>query len=314
MRKFLLLTHFIIFFNQLDAITLVYNMRIRRTFAPANIVEKMNIKGPLWAASVVPIIQKQDNSIIDSVSNININQKRLSVGSLFNIRFIPSRSFWLEATTGIENERAKAKGIPTFSISRTGFDDVVVTGGFNKFLTKDTQGVLYGLVGSPTRRKVEPFENFGTLVGTRFFGVGVGSEISYSIINSLKKSLGIIFQNRFIHFFSRNFQPILPADARVQPGNVTDLLGAIQYRKRRTIIEAGYNPTFFTNQAIIFSTQTIKTPGFVRHNAYARINLVSKHILSLKKPFIFGAGFSIGRSKRFDAKIYSVWLNITSVF
>lgn len=176
------------------------------------------------------------------------------------------------------------------------------------------QVTVWGLAGFPTRRKVTTFEVQDTLVGTRFFSAGIGSEIAYNFINSLKRSLAIIFQNRLIHFFTRSWFPILPENAHIKPGNVWDLLLSMQYRERKNLFEVGYNPTFFTNQAIILERRQIDAKSFVRHSFYSTYSHLFRKLPLIKTPGIVGSGFSIGRAKRFNTKIFSWWAYISMAF
>ena len=295
-----------------DAITLVYNMKIRRVFAASALLRKE--KKSIWVATAVPIIYKRERHIVDEDLGINICEKIKSGGSLFNLRYVRSKTWWLEATTGIEKERVTSQSAQPFTASRTGLDDIVISGGHNMFFKENIQFVLYGIAGFPTRRNVTLQEAQNALVGTRFFSLGVGAELSYSFVNTLKKSFIVLFQSRFLHFFKRNWSPILPAGAKIQPGNVTDLLFTAQYRKRRNIFEAGYNPTFFTNQAVILKTVTIKGKNSVRNSIYANFAHICKNFPILTTPVIVGAGFSLGESERFDTKNRALWLNISTIF
>jgi len=179
-------------------------------------------------------------------------------------------------------------------------------------LSKDNgQIVAYGIAGFPTYRAVSAADQFDTPVGTRFFGLGGGGEISYSFIKQRAQALIGIIQTRFVHFFNRHWSPILPCDARIQPGNITDLVLLLQYRKKKNVFEVGYNPTFFTNQAVLLSTQTLKTDTFVRNSVYANYVHLFERLPLIGMPGGFGAGINLGRSDRFDTNIFACWLNMT---
>lgn len=299
--------------NFLDGITLVYNMRIRRAFGLSNIIEDGKDESHVLL-SVVPIVYTRDRHIVDDTLKLDICEKRISGGALLNARYIPSQKWWLEATTGIEKEHVKSEGTSCIRASRTGFDDIIISGGRNFFLTDNMQFVLYGIGGIPTKRSVGPDEAQDTLVGTRLFSVGLGAEISQAFINSLKRSLTGIFQVRFIHFFNRRWYPILPCDAKIQPGNVTDLLFTVQYRERKNVFEVGYNPTIFTNQAVLLKTGPIRSDTAVRQAVYGSYGRLFRQLPLTHHPGFLGAGISIARAKRFDTKIFTGWLNVSVLF
>ncbi|OQA36187.1 MAG: hypothetical protein BWY54_00191 [Candidatus Dependentiae bacterium ADurb.Bin331] len=298
---------------RVHAISLVYNLKIRRAFNyPISPLLKKDKKA-LWVASAVPIVYKRDRHIVDPAFGIDVVDKRLTSGSLFNVRYIPRPTWWAELSTGFEHEHAQVSGTSIIDASRTGFDDIVFSVGHNFFIKKNTQFVLYALGGVPSRLKVTPNEAQDTLVGTRFFSVGVGSEFSYSFINSLPQSLVVIFQNRFLHFFNRRW-PILPPGSSIQPGNVTDLLFAIDYRHKKNAFEIGYNPTIFSNQAVILPTQTIGTHAFVRQSGFASYSRLFEKLPLLHRPGLIGTGLLVSRAHHLDIKIVSIWVNFTTVF
>lgn len=296
----------------INAISLVYSLKIRRLFSLSAAVSKQD-KSKL-VASAVPIIYKRDSHIIDNCLGINIKEKRLIGGSIFNLRYVSKKLWWMEITSGIEKESLKSCGTVNFKTSKTGLDDIILSGGYNFIINDKTQFVLYGLSGFPVTRKITKLETYDALVGTRFFSLGAGAEFSYGIIDTLEKSLIAIAQCRFIHFFDRKWFPILPKDAKIQPGNVTDLLFTLQYRKRKNIFEVGYNPTFFTNEAVILKTQTIKGESFIRDSGYITYSRLFKKLPGLQLPGIIGFGLSVGNSQEFNTKIFASWLNLSVMF
>jgi hypothetical protein len=298
----------------LDSVTLVYNMRIRRLFA-LNLIESGEQK-MRWVASAVPVLYQRSRTIIDNRLGVDINllEKRVAGGSLFNIRGIPSKNWWFELTTGLIKEHGTSQGTINFSASKTGFDDFVFAAGYNMFFENQSQFVLYGIAGIPTTRTITPLEAQDAFIGTRFFSAGVGSEFSYSFIGTLEQTLAGIFQNRFLHFFSRPWSPILPEGSKIQPGNATDLLFAMRYRKKRNMIEAGYNPTFFTNQAIILPTQKIKSESFIRQSVYGSYTRLFKELPVFAHPGLLGIGFNRSWTERFATSIYTFWCYISILF
>lgn len=297
----------------LQAISLVYNLKIRRSFTTSAALGGENLK---WVATAVPIAYYRKRHIEDLPRGIDSHETRLTVGSLFNIRYHPTNHWWGEVTTGIENEFLKSEGTLDLKTSRFGLDDLVFSAGYNFFFPKGkAQFVPYMITGFPLNQKLTIQDAQDPLVGTRFYNFGVGSEISYSFIQSLPRSLSIFFQNRFIRFFRRSWEPILPVGAKIDPGNVIDILFAGRYRSFFNIFEVGYNPTFFTDQAIIVSAfEKIKAENFVRHGWYGTYSRGIKRMPLLAKPGLVGAGFSATISEGFKTLILSGWFNITLLF
>ncbi len=292
------------------AVTLVYNLKVRRIFNIPVVLERIKHRLPF---SVVPIYFTRTSNIIDERTNLDVCEKRRAGGMLLNQRFIPGKHWWFEMTTGIETDHGTFTGTKNFHAQRAGLDDIVFEMGYRHFIGKKGQAVLYGLAGFPTRRKITLCDQFGPLVGTRLYNLGFGFEGSYSFKDELRRSVALIGQGRFIHGFDRNWFPILPKGSKIQPGNVTDLLFTFQYREKRTIFETGYNPTFFTNQALIFPTQKIKVDSFVRHSFYASLQHVWLKGL-FGKSTIIGTGFNINKSKKFDTTSITAWVFGTLVF
>lgn len=298
-------------------ITLVYSMKIRRAFAQARQLLGKE-KRAIWALSALPIAYSRTRHFSQKAPHVNIREKRLVLGSIFNVRCIPSDASWFELTTAVENEQAKAKGVSNSPVlqpichSRTGLDDIVISGGYNLYPTEKVQLVFYAIAGFPTHTKISVKDSLGTFVGTRFFSVGAGSEFSYSFINSLTRSLVGIFQNRYIHYFSRSWSPVLPCCSTIQPGDLVDLLFAIKFREKREMFETGYNPTFFFNQSVKTPVAgKVRSEDFVRNGGYVTYAHLFDH---LKHPVILGAGFSFNKAKVLDSRIFSGWLNFTIIF
>lgn len=308
LKLFLLLLNW----QSVFATSLVYNMKIRRVFDVSGLLGKP-AKSRL-IATAVPIFYKRDREFIDLEREINFSEKRISVGSLFNLRAVsPKSAWWGEITAGVENERFSTQGTQNLSASRTGGDDIVLSGGHNWFPNKKTQVVLYAIGGFPTHFTVDPVDINDALVGTRFFSVGLGSELSYDFIASLRQSCVIIFQNRFLHFFDRSW-PFPVVGSKAQPGNVTDVLLSLQYRIKRTLIEGGYGGTFFTNQAAILPNQTINAPAYIRNSGYITFTHLIKQCPGLKMPLLIGAGFSGARANLFKTRTIAGWLTLTTMF
>jgi len=285
-------------------------MRVRRAFAaiPA-VTERMKNK-KLYTA--VPIFFARRSNLITR-DNLRVDEKRRAGGSLLNFRYILNKNWWSEITTGIETDHATFTGDDPFKASRTGFDDIVFAGGYCHFFDRRSQSVLYGIAGIPTRRKVTREDRYGPFVGSRFINVGCGAEFSHSFISELKHSFSAIVQTRFIHGLNRSWFPILPKNSEIQPGNFTDVLGVLQYRRKRTLIEAGYDATIFSHQAIVLPSRKIKTGTFVRHSGYiSAAHLWKKGLFC--KPFAVGAGINISDTNRFEVNTFTGWLFFTMIF
>lgn len=301
----------ILFYVDSHAVTLVYNLRVRRIFAIAPVLQRFTSR-KVW--SVVPIYFFRNSTIVPTlVEDITICEQRRVGGSLFNLRYIHSKHWWLEVTTGIETDHGDFTGDDIFRASRTGFDDIVLASGYRHFIGQRGQLVGYSLIGLPTRRTVTLEDRYGPFVGTRLYNIGIGLEGSYGFVSLLRRSLSFIVQGRFIHGFNRSWVPILPKNARIQPGNVSDLLYSVQYRNKRTIVETGYDLTIFSQQAIRFPTETISTPTFVRHGGYLTVShLIPKALL--KKPVLVGMGGNINHSNRFDTTSIAIWIFGSLIF
>lgn len=309
-KKWLLLT-IALYVPLTHTAPLVYNMRIRRAFhVPFELRKKS-----FTLLTALPLYFAHRSHIVTETPSVDVHEYRNIVGSLFNVRYLPSLNWWVELTTGLENDRSSFTGSDPFSASRTGFDDFLFTGGYRHFLGERTQLIFYGLAGLPAGRTVRKDDRYGPLVGSRFYGAGFGTEASYSFIQSKEQTLSGIIQQRFVHFFSRHWFPVLPACDVIVPGNFTDILVTLQYRKQVTAYEAGFNPTFFTNQAVITPIETVSTDNFIRYAGYINVlHLIRSTLMHHRKPIVIGGGLNVSGSKVFHAKAYSVWLGVTIVF
>lgn len=309
-RFFLIFILAVLFVQENYAVTLVYNLRVRRAFTVAASLERMKKR---WLITVVPIMFSRKSRSIDERTSLDVKEKRRAVGTLFNIRYVHSKHWWAEATMGIELDRGRYKGSDPFHHQKFGLDDMVFSGGYRHFFGDKWQLVGYSIIGIPVQRSVSLFDRRGPFLGTRVYNIGCGLEGSYSFINELKRSCAVIVQGRFIHGFNRSWFPILPQDAKIQPGNFSDILCTLNYRERRILIELGYDLTIFSNQAILLKTETIKTDMFLRHSGYATVSYAFLKGL-FGNPCLFGAGLNISRSKKFDARTLTAWLYGTVVF
>lgn len=291
-------------------VSLVYNLRVRRVFNVPRVIEQ---KKPRYLLQSVPIVFTRKSTVTSASTMLETFEKRRAGGSLFNFRFIPNRNWFAEATTGIEKDSGSFTGNDPFCAARTGFDDLVLAGGYRHFIGKKGQLVGYGLVGLPTRRKITADDRQGPLVGTRVYNIGVGAEGSYAFISELRRSFAAIMQVRFIHGFNREWEAISGPGSELQPGNSVDSLFTLQYRNRRTVYEAGYDLTTFFGQAIILPTEKRSADTLIRHSVYASMS----HIVfngPFDKPLVYGTGVSISRSKKLDVRTITAWVHAGIVF
>lgn len=297
----------------LQPTTLVYNLKIRRTFAGIGTLLKPD-KRPLWVVSWVPIGYHRTAHIVRPESATDLYTRRHGGGAIFNLRRIPSKYWWLELTTAVQKESITACGSSNFCASRGGFDDVVLAAGCNFYVGDKGQGTLYGLAGFPTTRTASPFDAQEALVGTRFYALGGGVEGSYSFINNPLKNLVTIVQVRAIHFFNREWETILGPGGRIKPGELIDLLLSVRYRYKVSMVETGYNATFFTNQAAVLPTRTIENKTTLRNGFFISAMHLLQHATFFDKPVALGGGFQYNRISQFNANSYLAWLNLTVIF
>lgn len=294
------------------ATSLVYSMRIRRAFS----VHRLNKQSAhsTTALSSLPIYSQRNRHIIDEERGFNFCENRKIAGDVINVRYNSHKNWWFELTTAFADEWFTSKGAPRNSASRFGLDDIVLSAGYNIYEGDNLQFTYYAIGGVPTSWRPSHDEQFDTLVGTKFFSLGAGSELSYSFYNDKNKSFIVLFQNRLIHYFTRSWQPILPAGGKIQPGNTIDLLFSLMYRFSMNLAEIGYNPTFFNNAAVITGEQKIDGAPFVRNAVYVRYTHLFRDFFGSHKPLFLGAGFSYSQSRKFDARIYSAWGVVGIVF
>lgn len=301
----------------MQATTLVYGMRIHRIFTQTAFLQQLNIdftKKVHWLASVVPIIQNRKRHLVDPRLRTDVYDKRLIGGAILNGRMVIGKKWWVELTTALLSESSKDRGTANFNASRTGLDDILVAVGHHWYPSDKSQWIVYAMGGFPSKWDVTLQEAYGTLVGTRFFSVGGGLEYSYTFLSTMEQSLIGIAQFRFIHFFNRHWNPILPCEAKIQPGDTTDFLAALRYRKEVNTYELGYNPTIFTNQAVLLPVGKESTGTWVSNGAYFNFARMCKNVKLWNKPTLLGGGFSASGSKQFESRTYAVWLSLNVVF
>lgn len=261
----------------------------------------------------MPVFYKRNAHLGNQRLATDLCDRRTVTGCLVNVRYVPSSSWWFETTTGLLKESMCTTGSSKIETSHTGLDDMLFSGGHTFFLDKERQLGMYGLVGLPTKSSVSRHESPGPLVGSRFYSVGGGLEISNSFRNNAYSDLICIAQLRVVHFFSRTWEPILPQGGKIQPGQTIDILLSLRYRQNRTLFEGGYNPTFFINQTLILPTEIVPTETIVRQGGYISFT----HLTEQKpfgKPLVLAAGFTGTYTQKLSARAYSMWFNITLIF
>lgn len=308
MKKYILIFLLCHIVSSVYGVTLVYNLKIRRIFSLPPLLERYKDK---LITSLAPIYYFRKRTVSNATIGLKDYERRNVGGLLLDMHYAPDKNWWFEGTTAVATDHAKYTGTDPFCASRTGFDDVVLSAGY-RYFWDCCQFVAYGLAGFPTRTKVSLDDRYGAFVGTRLFSVGVGGEASYGLLNSLKRSLDGIFQVRVIHGFNRSYTPVLPSNAALQPGNVTDLLFTLQYREKRTVFEAGYNPTFFTHGAIIAPTGNVKAGTIIRNGGYFSISHAFRGLFN--KFNVVGGGFNGNRTASEDGTTVSAYLFYSIVF
>lgn len=297
--------------SDLYSVSLVYILKVRRAFDAHLYIPEVEGCSPI-ELSALPIFYVRNKNGVDQGKDIE--EKVVLVGSLFNVRATTPNEWWAELTAGVENQSITSSGTDKFKIAETGIDDIIFSAGKNFSLGEKIQAVPYVIAGFPFQQSVTPLEAQTTLVGTRFYGLGAGGDFSYSFIKGQERALIGFLQVRLVHFFSRSWYPILPFDARAQPGNVTDLFLIVRYREKKHAIELGYNPTFFTNQATQLQEGTIKIANSTLNSLYAAYEQLFEKSFLLKAPGSWGIGFSVGTSRYLNTKFVLGWVDINLSF
>ncbi len=293
-----------------EPVSLVYNMKIRRALGASTAL--WSERNSILLLSVLPIVFTRRRHVERPELVTDVHTHEVSGGSIFNIRYLPNPKSWLEVTTGIEKQQITVQGTQQLNAARVGLDDIVLSAGYLYNPGQRLQGAGYFLAGFPTKRSISQNDAFDSLVGTRFFGLAVGGELSYGFVTSQEKSLVGICQARFLHFFEREWESLLGCGGVIKPGNATDILFSLQQRQGLSLWEIGYNPTFFTNQAVARQGESVETKVIVRNSVYCNIahvcNFGSQH------PFLIGTGGNVSYSKTFETRTVGWWLNCTVLF
>jgi hypothetical protein len=300
-------------FYTLGGTTLVYNIKLRRAVISGATIPHTIENKNIWILTSLPIVYIRDRDI--PTNNLLVHEHTQIGGAILNARCMTQSLWWAELTTGIEQQQdiITKKGIQQ-QLARTGLDDIVFTVGKNYNIGTHTQLAGYGLIGFPTKYNITASEVLDPLVGSRFYGMGFGAELSYSFIQSFKRAFVGFIQGRFIHFFNRPWCPILPPHAQIEPGNVTDLFLILRYRERLQIFEIGYNATWLSQQALFTPPIRTNTPTFLRNSLYLNYIYGIANLPGILCPGALGMGINIGRSDALNTRIAAWWCNFTIVF
>src|SRR5579872_7208017 len=87
--------------GNLEAVTLVYNLRVRRTFTAPAILKLLKNRVLLTG---LPIFFDRSSHIVNDLTKVDVYEKRRAGGSLFNVRYVPNKHWWLDVTTGLETD------------------------------------------------------------------------------------------------------------------------------------------------------------------------------------------------------------------
>lgn len=188
-----------------------------------------------------------------SGAGVDWKEKRLSAGFVETVRLAYDHS-WLELIAGFGKEKVQYNHEGTIGKqSRWGWDDFLIDVGHN-FIDESgkKQFLVHWLIGIPLINKVTLAEIEQPLVGTRTFGTGPVLELAYDFVRDKSEDLFVGLLVRFIHSFKRRYEPILPPDAFLIPGNFMNILALIHYRYYEHNLEAGYVYTTYNNMSYQF--------------------------------------------------------------
>lgn len=198
------------------------------------------------------------------------HEKRLSAALVQSLRLTHNHT-WIEfiAAFGRERVRFDQQGVRGTQ-SHFGLDDFLIDIGHNFLIDEKgkLQILVHWLTGIPLKWKVTLAEQNDPLVGTRTFATGPVIEWAYDFIRNTEYDVFVGFIGRFLHRFQRSYQPIIPANARFNPGNLIDLLTLIHYRHYGHNLETGYVATLFINQSYRFPDSIQRLPSGRFHSIY----------------------------------------------
>lgn len=189
-------------------------------------------------------------------------EKRLAAGVVTALRLVKDHT-WVEFITAFGKERVHLKqDSQIIKKSRSGADDFLIDFGHN-FLDKTgkKQLLLHWLIGIPLTKKISLSEINQPLWGTRTYATGPTIEFCYDFVRNEAHDIFIGLITRLLHFFGRHYEPILPANALLHPGNSLDILALFHYRYYGQNFECGYVYTHFNKASYQFIDHTQKLPS-----------------------------------------------------
>ena len=262
--------------------------------------------------SIIPEVTGITRHITDEPNLIDVQEESFLGGAIFDFKYVGVQPWWFGIRTALIQENSKVTGSNNFTLSRFGFDDIYIQGGYNFVLTDDWQLAMHGGVGLPTSLKPDENELFNTLGGSRLFSMGLGGELSYAVINKKDQVLSLNFHTRLLHFFTRSFTPILQCGEKLQPGNATDIFPSISYTHGDHYLEIDYDLIIFTNVAVL-SNPNRYLPVMYQHAPYIQyyytINWPRTHVTTT-----VGMGLQYSYARLFDRKQWQAWWLIGTKF
>jgi len=269
-------------FNEVTAVSLVYNFRISE--ATSNQIKYRGKKEPF---SLIGVVLSQWRQSRDK-------SKQYVLGALGTIDY-EYKSFYFSADFGGGHVKHKKDKV---CFSRTQSDDILFGIGYGRTLNDRTRISCSGLLGVPTHKDLV-FE--GIQMGTGHFALGLQGDTS--IVYSKNRKHSILGAARIVHFFPRqaglkvNIAPNLCNTQffDVKLGNLADLLVAFHSIFSFGSLEVGYNPSF------AFGTQTlVDMPGTDRDNLFIRSGIYGtyRYLFLINKKIM--TGLEVGLSYSFD--------------
>lgn len=177
---------------------------------------------------------------------------------------------WIELIAGFGKESVKYNHEGKVGKqSRFGGDDFLIDIGHNFIDASGKKQILvHWLTGIPLHRKVTLADVEQPLLGNRTMATGPVIEFAYDFMRTVKNDLFIGLINRFLHWFKRPYEPILPPGAFYKPGNSLDVFFLIHYRYYGHNFEVGYIPTFYFDSSYQFPNQSEQLPSQIYNSVY----------------------------------------------
>lgn len=191
------------------------------------------------------------------------------------------------------------------TFARTQTDDVLLTLGYSKAITKRTKATLSCLFGFPTH-KDDSFA--GIQFGTGHNAFGLQLDGSFWLSNEGDKSL--LAAARYIRFFPANVCiPInnTPHMYYLDIGNLVDLIVGYNHRFGTSAFECGYNASFLFSASIYPALENVTSQlNYIRSNFYASF----KHIFLREchpTGMIVALSYGFDNKPKIFRKIVTLW-------